>query len=174
MGCSCDWQRTRFTLDDVCAGRCARRSSRCSRRAKSIAASGWSIGIRSCRRPSATMKSSTRPVKGHFWHFRYPVGQSEAGRADARDHRHHAARNDVGRYGRGRASRSRRRTEQARRRASATFGRRPGQGEAGNSGPNRRRREPPSRNAAATRKTPRHGPCRHDAGIAANRPARFR
>ena len=29
MGCSCDWQRTRFTLDDVCAGRSAKRSSRC-------------------------------------------------------------------------------------------------------------------------------------------------
>ena len=41
MGCSCDWQRTRFTLDEVCAGRSARRSSRSSRRAKSIAASGW-------------------------------------------------------------------------------------------------------------------------------------
>ncbi len=40
MGCSCDWQRTRFTLDEVCAGRSARRSSRSSRRAKSIAANG--------------------------------------------------------------------------------------------------------------------------------------
>ena len=30
MGCSCDWQRTRFTLDPVCAGRSGTRSSACS------------------------------------------------------------------------------------------------------------------------------------------------
>ena len=33
MGCSCDWQRTRFTLDDVCAAPSAVRSSTCSARA---------------------------------------------------------------------------------------------------------------------------------------------
>ena len=30
MGCTCDWQRTRFTLDPQCAARCGIRSSRCS------------------------------------------------------------------------------------------------------------------------------------------------
>ena len=59
MGCSCDWQRTRFTLDDVCAGRSARRSSISSRRGRSIAGSGWSTGTRSCKRPSATTRFST-------------------------------------------------------------------------------------------------------------------
>ena len=34
MGCSCDWDRTRFTLDEVCCpGRARRRSSTCSRTA---------------------------------------------------------------------------------------------------------------------------------------------
>ena len=31
MGCSCDWERTRFTLDEVCAGPSATRSSSSSR-----------------------------------------------------------------------------------------------------------------------------------------------
>ena len=41
MGCTCDWQRTRFTLDPQCAGPCGTRSSRCSATSSSIAASGW-------------------------------------------------------------------------------------------------------------------------------------
>ena len=45
-------------------------------------------------------------VKGHFWHFKLSGDRSAAGRADARDDCHHAAGNDAGRYGRGRASRS--------------------------------------------------------------------
>ncbi len=30
LGASCDWARTRFTLDPICAAPCGRRSSRCS------------------------------------------------------------------------------------------------------------------------------------------------
>ena len=42
MGASCDWARTRFTLDPVCAQkRCGRPSSACSATAISTAASGW-------------------------------------------------------------------------------------------------------------------------------------
>ena len=33
MGCSCDWDRTRFTLDEQCAGQCAKHSSSCSKTA---------------------------------------------------------------------------------------------------------------------------------------------
>ena len=51
MGCSCDWERTRFTLDPVCAGRCGTRFSGYSATGLSIAASGWSIGTPCCRRP---------------------------------------------------------------------------------------------------------------------------
>ena len=41
LGCSCDWTRTRFTLDPICAGPCARRSSRCSATGSSSVANGW-------------------------------------------------------------------------------------------------------------------------------------
>ena len=41
LGASCDWARTRFTLDPVCAARCGRRSSICSATATSSAASAW-------------------------------------------------------------------------------------------------------------------------------------
>ena len=40
LGCSCDWQRTRFTLDDQMRGPSASGSSACSKMAKSTAASG--------------------------------------------------------------------------------------------------------------------------------------
>ncbi len=39
IGCSCDWQRTRFTLDDGFHERCVKRSSACSATAISSAAS---------------------------------------------------------------------------------------------------------------------------------------
>ena len=55
-------------------------------------------------------------VKGHFWHFRYPVIDPQAGRADARHDRHDAARNDARRHGRGGASRSGRGARQGRKR----------------------------------------------------------
>ena len=41
MGCSCDWERTRFTLDPQCAALCGIRSSKCSATGSSTAASGW-------------------------------------------------------------------------------------------------------------------------------------
>ena len=53
-------------------------------------------------------------VAGHFWHFRYPVIDPQPGEPDARHDRHHAARNDARRHGRGRASRSGRGTRSGR------------------------------------------------------------
>ncbi len=41
MGCSADWQRTRFTLDPTCARRCAKHSSACFATATSFAAKDW-------------------------------------------------------------------------------------------------------------------------------------
>ena len=41
MGASCDWARTRFTLDPICARPCGIRSFACSRIGSSIAASDW-------------------------------------------------------------------------------------------------------------------------------------
>ncbi len=41
MGCSCDWRRVRFTLDDVCAAPSAAPSSTFSANTGSIAANAW-------------------------------------------------------------------------------------------------------------------------------------
>ena len=41
LGCSCDWERTRFTLDADVRGPCARPSSTCSATDSSTAANGW-------------------------------------------------------------------------------------------------------------------------------------
>ena len=45
-------------------------------------------------------------VAGNFWYFNYPVLEPKPGEPHVCDPRHHAAGNDAGRYGRGRASRS--------------------------------------------------------------------
>ena len=98
-------------------------------------------------------------MKGHFWHYPLPGHRSAAGRADARDDRHHAARDHAGRHGRGGASRSGRRlaTRREAELASAA-GNGPGQGE-GRSWKHswrnvRQRRE---RDAAAAGAAARHG-----------------
>ena len=57
LGCSCDWERTRFTLDDAAPGPYGTPSSICSPSKKSTAASGSSTGILCCKPPSATTKS---------------------------------------------------------------------------------------------------------------------
>ena len=174
MGCSCDWQRTRFTLDEVCA-RAVRetfftlfKEGKIYRGKRLV---NWDTFLQTAVSDDEVFHEA---VKGHFWHFKYPVRRSQAGRADARHDRHDAARNHAGRHGRGRASRSGRRARTGGRRPSPAVGRRPGQGEAGPSGPNRRSRAPAARDAAAIGKAPRHGPPWRDVGTAADRPARFR
>ena len=111
MGCSCDWQRTRFTLDDVCA-RAVRETFFSSFKEGKIYRGkrlvNWDTFLQTAVSDDEVFHET---VKGHFWHFNYPVIDPEAGRADARDHRHDAAGNDARRYGRGRASRSGRRIE---------------------------------------------------------------
>ena len=62
-------------------------------------------------------------VAGHFWHFRYPVIDPQPGEPTHRDDRHHAARNDAGRHGRGGASRSGRGAGRGRSRAAQQAGR---------------------------------------------------
>ena len=106
MGCSCDWQRTRFTLDEVCA-RAVRetfftlfKEGKIYRGKRLV---NWDTFLQTAVSDDEVFHE---PVKGHFWHFKYPVVDPQAGRADARHHCHHAARNDARRYGRGRASRS--------------------------------------------------------------------
>jgi valyl-tRNA synthetase len=73
MGCSCDWQRTRFTMDDVCA--------------KAVRAAFFKLfkdgliyrGKRLVNWDPATQtvladdEVEHETIKGHFWYMRYPL-----------------------------------------------------------------------------------------------------
>jgi valyl-tRNA synthetase len=79
MGCSCDWRRTRFTLDEVCA-----RAVRCTffdlfqkgliYRGKRLV--NWDTFLQTAVSDDEVFHEE---VKGHFWHFRYPVIDPQPG-----------------------------------------------------------------------------------------------
>ena len=105
MGCRCDWRRTRFTLDRF--ARAVRHTffkmfrDQLIYRGKRLV--NWDTILQTAVSDDEVFHET---VKGNFWHFRYPVDRPPAGRADARHRRHHAARNDAGRYGHGCTSRT--------------------------------------------------------------------
>lgn len=73
MGCSCDWQRTRFTLDEVCAR--AVRTTFFDLFRKSLIYRGkrlvnWDTFLQTAVSDDEVFHQQ---VKGHFWHFHYPV-----------------------------------------------------------------------------------------------------
>jgi valyl-tRNA synthetase len=79
MGCSCDWQRTRFTFDEGCS-RAVRQtffdlfSKGLIYRGKRLV--NWDTFLQTAVSDDEVFHET---VKGHFWHFRYPVvGQSNA------------------------------------------------------------------------------------------------
>jgi valyl-tRNA synthetase len=73
LGCSCDWQRTRFTLDDQCA--CAVREwffrlfkdGKIYRGKRLV---NWDTFLQTAVSDDEVFHE---PTKGHFWHFKYPV-----------------------------------------------------------------------------------------------------
>ncbi|MCC7474912.1 MAG: class I tRNA ligase family protein, partial [Pirellulales bacterium] len=73
LGCSCDWQRTRFTLDDQCA-RAVREwffklfSDGKIYRGKRLV--NWDTFLQTAVSDDEVFHET---VKGHFWHLRYPV-----------------------------------------------------------------------------------------------------
>ncbi len=73
MGCSCDWRRTRFTLDDVCA-RAVRATffdlfqKRYIFRGKRLV--NWDTYLQTAVSDDEVFHEA---VKGSFWHIRYPV-----------------------------------------------------------------------------------------------------
>ena len=79
MGCSCDWQRTRFTLDEVCA-RAVRQtffdlfSQGLIYRGKRLV--NWDTFLQTAVSDDEVFHET---VKGHFWHFRYPVIDPQPG-----------------------------------------------------------------------------------------------
>jgi valyl-tRNA synthetase len=73
MGCSCDWRRTRFTLDDVCA-RAVRQTffrmfqDKLIYRGKRLV--NWDTFLQTAVSDDEVFHEA---VKGAFWHFRYEV-----------------------------------------------------------------------------------------------------
>ncbi|MCX5648889.1 MAG: valine--tRNA ligase [Planctomycetota bacterium] len=73
IGCSCDWQRTRFTLDDTCAR--AVRAAFFKMFADGLIYRGkrlvnWDTHLQTA---VADDEVYHEKVKGHLWHVRYPV-----------------------------------------------------------------------------------------------------
>jgi valyl-tRNA synthetase len=79
MGCSCDWSRTRFTLDDVCA-RAVRTTffdlfrQGLIYRGKRLV--NWDTFLQTAVSDDEVFHEE---VKGHFWHFQYPVIDPQPG-----------------------------------------------------------------------------------------------
>ena len=73
MGCSCDWERTRFTLDPVCAR--AVRHTFFSLFKEGLIYRGnrlvnWDTHLQTAVADDEVFHET---VPGHFWHFKYPV-----------------------------------------------------------------------------------------------------
>ncbi|MEX2142536.1 MAG: valine--tRNA ligase [Pirellulales bacterium] len=79
MGCSCDWNRTRFTLDAVCA-RAVRHTffrmfkDRLIYRGKRLV--NWDTFLQTAVSDDEVFHET---VKGHFWHIRYPIIDPQPG-----------------------------------------------------------------------------------------------
>lgn len=79
MGSSCDWRRTRFTLDEVCA-RAVRETfydlfqKTWIYRGKRLV--NWDTFLQTAVSDDEVVHEE---VKGHFWHFRYPVIDPQPG-----------------------------------------------------------------------------------------------
>ena len=79
MGCSCDWRRTRFTLDEVCARAVRRTFFDLFRQEKLYRGKrlvNWDTFLQTAVSDDEVFHDA---VKGHFWHFRYPVIDPQPG-----------------------------------------------------------------------------------------------
>src|SRR6185295_18923203 len=79
MGFSCDWRRTRFTLDDMCARAVRHTFFRMFKdnlifRGKRLV--NWDTFLQTAVADDEVYHDT---FKGHFWHFRYPVIDPKAG-----------------------------------------------------------------------------------------------
>jgi valyl-tRNA synthetase len=79
MGCSCDWQRTRFTLDDTCARAVRETFFNLFKEGKIYRGKrlvNWDTYLQTAVSDDEVFHE---PVKGHFWHFKYPVVNPKPG-----------------------------------------------------------------------------------------------
>jgi valyl-tRNA synthetase len=75
MGCSCDWSRTRFTLDDVCARAVRETFFQLFKEGKIYRGKrlvNWDTYLQTAVSDDEVFHE---PVKGFFWHYRYPVAK---------------------------------------------------------------------------------------------------
>lgn len=79
VGCSCDWRRTRFTLDPMCAR--AVRSTFFDLFSKGLIYRGKRLVNWDTFLQTAVSDDEVNPetVKGHFWHLRYPIIDAKPG-----------------------------------------------------------------------------------------------
>ena len=82
MGCSCDWERTRFTLDDQCAA--AVRATFFDLFTKKQIYRGKRLVNWDTFLQTAVSNDEVKNVtkKGHFWHLYYPVIDPKPGEPD--------------------------------------------------------------------------------------------
>jgi len=82
MGCSCDWERTRFTLDEQCARAVQHQFFNLFKdglifRGKRLV--NWDTELQTAVSNDEVYYET---VKGHFWHFKYPVIDPKPGEPD--------------------------------------------------------------------------------------------
>ena len=79
MGCSCDWDRQRFTMDPVCSA--AVRETFFRLFADKLIYRGDRLVNWDCQLQTAVADDEVyhETVQGHFWHLRYPVIDPEEG-----------------------------------------------------------------------------------------------
>ena len=85
MGCSCDWARTRFTLDEVCARAVRHTFFRLFRdglivRGKRLV--NWDTQLQTAVADDEVYHET---VRGHLWHIRYPLKQPLVIQRDGRE-----------------------------------------------------------------------------------------
>jgi valyl-tRNA synthetase len=79
LGASCDWQRLRFTLDEQCARAVRETFFRLFQDGKIYRGKrlvNWDTYLQTAVSDDEVFKE---PVKGHFWHFKYPVIEPKPG-----------------------------------------------------------------------------------------------
>ena len=77
MGVSCDWDRSRFTMDETCAN--AVRETFCELYDKGLIYKGSRIinWCPHCRTALSDAEVEYKDMPGHFWHIRYPIEDSD-------------------------------------------------------------------------------------------------
>lgn len=79
MGCSCDWQRTRFTLDDTCARAVRETFFKLFKDGKIYRGKrlvNWDTYLQTAVSDDEVFHET---VDGHFWYFQYPIVDPKPG-----------------------------------------------------------------------------------------------